>query len=112
MSTFVDPTPSKVASLDRRFRQRVVPFVNWVRAAGVPLVVISGYRTVAQNRHVGGAPRSRHLMGRAVDVQVLGYTRDQIPAVWWASLGRVGEAFGLRWGGRFRAPDPNHFDAG
>ena len=109
---FRDPTPGKIAGLDRAFGRRVVGFVNLVRSAGVPLVVISGYRTLAQNRHVGGAPRSRHLYGRAVDVQVLGFTRDQIPLSWWQALGRVGESFGLRAGVFFRRPDPNHFDDG
>ena len=110
--SFVDPTPTKLAGLDRRFRQRAGAFVSWTRSRGVPLVVISGRRTAAQNRHVGGAPRSRHLLGQAIDVQIWPLRRDQVPREWWDWLGLVGEHFGLRWGGRFSRPDLNHFDIG
>ncbi len=34
-----------------------------------PTAVISGYRDPAHNRHVGGATRSRHMMGDACDVR-------------------------------------------
>lgn len=35
---------------------------------GRPLVIISGYRSPATNRAVGGVPRSQHLYGRAADI--------------------------------------------
>ncbi len=35
---------------------------------GKPLSIISGHRCTATNRAVGGAPRSRHLVGDAVDI--------------------------------------------
>lgn len=37
-------------------------------AVGLPLVVLSAYRTAAHNRAVGGAPSSQHLQGRALDL--------------------------------------------
>lgn len=33
-----------------------------------PLQILSGYRTPARNRAVGGAPSSQHLRGAAVDI--------------------------------------------
>lgn len=33
------------------------------------LVVLSGYRTSDWNRHVGGAPQSQHVRGRAIDIR-------------------------------------------
>lgn len=33
-----------------------------------PITIVSGYRTSANNRAVGGAPNSRHLFGDAADV--------------------------------------------
>jgi len=104
-------------TLDRRFAPSVVQFVNAVRSVGVPLVIISGRRSQAVQASLirsgrTTATRSRHLSGRAVDVQVQGFLVDQVPLQWWTWIGRVGEAYGLRWGGRFRTPDLNHFDAG
>ena len=36
---------------------------------GHPLIVLSGYRTEAHNRKVGGARFSQHVQGRAVDIR-------------------------------------------
>lgn len=35
---------------------------------GRPCVIVSGYRSSATNRKVGGAPNSQHLYGRAADL--------------------------------------------
>lgn len=40
--------------------------------------VISGYRSPAHNRAVGGARNSQHLYGRAADISISGYTPRQI----------------------------------
>lgn len=37
-----------------------------------PVVVTSGFRSVAHNRRVGGASSSRHLWGLAADIRVIG----------------------------------------
>lgn len=107
-----DETAVHWRSLDPALRPYAAYFVNAVRAAGVPLVLISGRRRSSPNQAVGGAERSLHLYGFAFDVQVLGYRREDIPAQWWARLGRFWEAMGGRWGGRFDSPDVNHFDVG
>lgn len=38
-------------------------------AVGLPLVVLSAYRTPAHNRAVGGARDSQHVQGRALDLR-------------------------------------------
>jgi len=66
-------------------------------AGGLPLTILSGYRTAAHNRAVGGARHSQHVEGRALDLAppktmtvreffhiIHGLTRDV------ASLGGIG----------------------
>ena len=45
---------------------------------GKPVIITSGYRTAAHNKKVGGAPKSQHLYGTAVDIKVNGMTPKQI----------------------------------
>lgn len=106
-----DSTLDKLQSLKPEAQLRAYWLVRSCREAGIPLMIISGYRSADLNSRVGGARNSLHLQGRAFDVQVSGYTRDQIPAAWWSALGAWAETnLGLRWGGRFANPDVNHFD--
>jgi len=110
----IDPTREKLLSLEPRTAQLAFAMVVAARQAGIPLIVISGKRTAEENRAVGGAPSSWHLFGKAFDVAVVGYTRDEIPFWWWEMLGSWAEAnLGLSWGGRFVSNgevDVNHFD--
>ena len=41
---------------------------HYRRHLGRPVHLTSGYRSVADNQRVGGAPLSQHLYGRAVDL--------------------------------------------
>lgn len=108
----MDATESLLESLDPNFYPYAWYFVAVCRSAGIPLIVISARRDAALNKRVGGAVRSMHLVGQAIDVQVEGYRTDQIPFAWWERLGSFWEALGGRWGGRFDPPDLNHFDSG
>lgn len=112
MSSGFDETATHLGTLDAGFQPFVIYFVNAVRAAGVPLIVISGRRSALTNQAVGGAERSLHLYGFAFDVQVMGMGRDALPERFWTILGVFWESMGGRWGGRFDPPDVNHFDAG
>lgn len=89
---------------------------TFVRAAsrefGVPVTLISGWRSEKHNAAVGGAPRSLHLRGLAFDVRIAGLPRDDVPLWAWEALGEAWEGLGGRWGGRFDPPDVNHFDVG
>lgn len=106
-----DPTVEKISGLLPDVQLRAYWFVRTLREQGIPIMIISGLRSADYNEQIGGAPNSLHLQGRAFDVQVSGFTREQIPNYWWQALGNFGESYlGLRWGGRFSTPDVNHFD--
>ncbi len=88
-----------------------------LRSVGVPLWVSSGRRDPATQRRLVQAGRSltlnsKHLSGRAFDVDVLGFARDDVPLSFWHLLGPWAESqLGLRWGGRFRSlKDFAHFE--
>lgn len=66
---------------------------------------------VLVNRGLSRTLRSKHLEGRAFDVDVLGMNRDAVPRWWFAALGQYGESLGLKWGGRWQTIyDPGHFE--
>ena len=44
--------------------------------AGVPLTICSGYRCPTHNDNIGGAPRSKHMLGMAADIAVPEKYRD------------------------------------
>lgn len=47
----------------------------------LPITIISGYRSPAHNKSVGGKPRSKHMLGEAADIRVKGMTSKQVKAV-------------------------------
>ena len=47
---------------------------------GKPVVVTSGYRTPEYNAKVGGAAKSRHMLGIAADIQISGVKPADIAA--------------------------------
>ena len=46
-----------------------------------PITIISGYRTQAYNRTCGGATSSQHLLSKAGDIRVLGFTPTDVAAI-------------------------------
>lgn len=73
------PVPELVAALER------------LRAlVGRPLRIVSGYRTVAYNKRVGGAPRSQHLYNRAADIPEGYATVDQAERAGFTGIGSRG----------------------
>lgn len=46
-----------------------------------PVKVLSGYRTPAYNRSVGGARYSQHLLAKAADITVKSKTPKQLAAI-------------------------------
>ena len=50
--------------------EETAPMFQALREAlGMPITVISGYRTPTQNRKCGGARKSQHMLGRALDMK-------------------------------------------
>jgi uncharacterized protein YcbK (DUF882 family) len=47
--------------------------VKW----GKPITITSGYRCPTHNAAIGGASRSRHMVGDAVDISITGMTGDE-----------------------------------
>lgn len=112
----IDRTDELLDTLEPDVAERAWWLIYSARRSGIPMHIISARRSYEQNRDVGGAARSLHLVGQAFDVAVAGYSRDQIPESWWHQVGTWAESnLGLRWGGRFLhagQKDVNHFDAG
>lgn len=45
---------------------------------GLPITIMSGYRTAAYNKACGGAPQSRHVQADGADLQVKGVSPDTV----------------------------------
>lgn len=110
-----DPTDAVLATLDRRMRPLAIAFVERARAAGYPVVLTSGYRSLeeqarlyAQGRTAPGevvtnaAPgKSAHNFGLAIDFafgNALGRPTWPEDGPWFGAA-QVGKALGLEWGG-------------
>jgi uncharacterized protein YcbK (DUF882 family) len=49
---------------------KLVQVLERIRAlSGTPLRIVSGYRSRAYNRRIGGAVESQHIYGRAADIE-------------------------------------------
>lgn len=79
---------------------------------GATLVVISGYRTPAWNRHVGGAKNSQHVKGRAVDFVVRIPNNGIVNPLTVHDDINSGRIFGAHKGGLGRYRTFTHIDTG
>jgi len=101
-------TPTLKSVLDVFFRviQSEYPSVRWTITSGFRSSSEQAalYRTAAR-RGLPAAPpgRSKHERGRAVDIVFN-------PREFETTAGEIWEALGGRWGGRFKAYDPVHFE--
>lgn len=84
---------------------------------GIQITAREGYRTLAgqaaavrsrglytQGGFAAAPGKSFHNWGFALDVQISPQR--------WDEFGEVAEGLGLRWGGRFKQPEPWHIDFG
>lgn len=113
---FSDPTPRHLASLHPYVAARAYQLINAMREVGIPAWISSSVRTQREQDALvaSGASRTRnsyHVAGRAFDIDILGYGRDDLPKWWWDQVGAYGERLGFRWGGRFTGfYDAGHFE--
>jgi len=112
-----DPTLSHILRLQRGLQESAIEFINEARTVGeLPAIITSSSRTVAEQRRLVQAGRSTtmnsyHLQGRAFDIDMYGWNRNDVPEWVWQYIGPLGEAYGFRWGGRWATfRDVGHFE--
>lgn len=49
---------------------------------GRPIIITSGYRSQRVNELVGGSKASQHMLGKAADIHIQGYTPQQMEMVY------------------------------
>ena len=116
------PDARALSSLDPDFAVRVYWLLRIARYYGVPVVITEARRTPERQRWLYASGRTRpgpiltntlrskHLEGRAVDLDIRGVRPDDVPQYVWDWLGSLGEWLGLTWGGRWRLRDYRHFE--
>ena len=72
-----DPPRWVVANLERLIMSVLDPLRQQF---GAPIIVNSGYRSIAVNNAVGGVPNSQHLKGQAADIR--GTTKADTLRLW------------------------------
>lgn len=115
-------TLEELSGLNRRPANLAAWLVWYMARFGAHVHVTEGRRTPARQRFLFAQGRtrpgpiitntlaSRHLTGRAFDIDFVGVRADQVHPAWWQFVGHVGEALGLRWGGRWALRDFRHFE--
>lgn len=110
--------------LDPKFRPLAVELLARLLEAKLPVLIVETRRTPAQHalnlaKGVSWTSHSKHLDGLAIDlvpydVFTLAPGGDKLqwdaahPA--WQTIGRIGKALGLRWGGEWQQKDMGHLE--
>jgi len=108
-----DPTPGHLQQLENQTRLLATYLIIGARNAGVPLIITSSRRSRTEQIKLVMAGKSRtfnskHLIGRAFDVDVYGWDRKSVPRYFWDALGDYAERLGLIW--PLPDWDPGHFE--
>jgi len=113
---FNDNTLAHLNRLQPRASALGFQLINALRSAGIPAYISSSKRTYTEQaglvmRGASRTMQSKHLQGKAFDIDILGYGRDDLPKWWWLQVGQYAERLGLRWGGRWTSfYDAGHFE--
>ena len=109
--------------LSPEMRAKAVELLARCVEAGIVVMIVDTLRTPAEHAEnlangTSWTTHSKHLDGDAIDVapleQYVLHGRKKIE--WdgsdpvWARIGALGEAIGLRWGGRWAVRDMGHFE--
>jgi peptidoglycan L-alanyl-D-glutamate endopeptidase CwlK len=113
----------RLDDLDSRFKPVAIELIARCVEAGIQLMIIDTLRTPEEHaanvaRGVSWTTRSKHLVGLAIDLCPYDvYLLDGADKLqWkashpvWQEMGAIGEALGLRWGGRWQQQDMGHFE--
>lgn len=115
-------TFTAITSLQEPAAIRAAWLIWYLQQYGAHVHVAEGRRTIERQQALFSQGRtapgpkvtwtlsSRHLTGRAFDIDFVGVPASQVPQVWWSLAGQIGEALGLRWGGRWAVRDFRHFE--
>ena len=105
------------------FRPLAIELLARCVEAQIPVLIIDTLRTPAEHaenlrKGVSWTTRSKHLDGLAIDLCPYDVYQASGPdkLAWnadhplWLRVGAIGEALGLRWGGRWTQKDLGHFE--
>lgn len=110
-------------ALSPRFKPLAIELLARLVEAGIPVMIIQTLRTPEEHaanlaKGVSWTQHSKHLDGDAIDIcpyeifNIAGANKlawdASLPV--WAKVGPIGEAIGLRWGGRWQQKDMGHFE--
>ncbi len=115
---------TKLTSLDSRFRPLAARLIEDAKTNGINLRIINTLRTAAEHKEdlangVSWITKSMHEaqppegLSLAIDVCPFDYIvmKNWNPmGSYWLRVGEIGEALGLRWGGRWKKRDLGHFE--
>lgn len=113
----------RIDDLSVRFRPLAMELLARCVEQGIAVAIVDTLRTPEEHadnlrRGVSWTTRSKHLDGDAIDICPYATWDAHGPDKlnWdggdpvWQKLGAIGEAIGLRWGGRFKQRDLGHFE--
>ena len=113
----------KLDDLSDRFRPLAIELIARCVEQGIAVLIVDTLRTKAEQaenirKGVSWTQNSKHLTGDAIDLapyetyelhggdKLQWNTAEPV----WQRMGAIGEALGLRWGGRWTVKDTGHFE--
>lgn len=77
------PDDAQLSQVSGNIKDLVLNVLDPLRAMiARPIIITSGYRSQRVNELVGGSKTSQHLLGKAADIHVQGYTPQQMDMVY------------------------------